>query len=124
MHALVFPEGGATEDWAGGSNLKLVEKRGFGRDGASRRGEEEAKRQGVKTQFPALRNSLKQRAQREFRAKGVQIENSAICPSKFQAGVEHPSASVPQLFHKLWRHPDLPPEETPTLFPTSRSSRL
>ena len=43
MHALVFPERGATEDWAGGSNLKLVEKRGFRREGVSRRGEEEAK---------------------------------------------------------------------------------
>jgi hypothetical protein len=29
--------------------LKLVEKRGFRREGVSRRGEEEAKRQGVKT---------------------------------------------------------------------------
>lgn len=38
--------------------MKLVENRGFRREGALRWGEEEeAKLQGVKTQFPALRNS-------------------------------------------------------------------
>lgn len=54
----LFFQRGATEDWAGGSNLKLVENRGFRREGALRWvEEEEAKLQGVKTQFPALRNS-------------------------------------------------------------------
>lgn len=54
----LFFQRGATEDWTGGRNLKLVENRGFRREEALRWGEEEgAKLQGVKTQFPALRNS-------------------------------------------------------------------
>lgn len=74
-----------------------------------------------KTQFPALRNALRQRGQKKFRAAGA---NSKLRYALLSSKVERLSISVtPKYFIKVCNTQTSHPRKLPACF-ISRSSRL